>query len=250
MTNTWPGIGYKIPIPSIHQPTTLVATCPLSRGRGTRRCWDQQPMWMADMVRGRINNSKICDPKTDVKEFYSILGIWWESYQIYYIDCLQNSWRMFSITSNIISSLSQLMIQAGMIKKGAVATAFIKMCNFCFAMLLIIFFLNLLLLQSVSDPYINSFCSTATLWCQLPGRGSIFLSEAFDSSVSSLRLRTRTYMLQNRSFSIVLSPSQSLYAWKYSYCHGPSLLYNPTLILSLMILFSVYRNIHNGLHFW
>ena len=119
-------------------------------------------MWMADMVRGRINNSKICDPKTDVKEFYSILGIWWESYQIYYIDCLQNSWRMFSITSNIISSLSQLMIQAGMIKKGAVATAFIKMCNFCFAMLLIIFFLNLLLLQSASDPYINSFCSTAT----------------------------------------------------------------------------------------
>ena len=106
MTNKWPGIGYKILIPSIHQPTTLVATCPLSRGRGTRRCWDQQPMWMADMVRGRINNSKICDPKTDVKEFYSILGIWWESYQIYYIDCLQNSWGMFSITSNIISSLS------------------------------------------------------------------------------------------------------------------------------------------------
>ena len=110
----------------IHQPTTLVATCPLSSGRGSWRCWDHQPMLIADnadMVRGRINNSKICDPKTDVKEFYSILGIWWESYQIYYIDGLQNSWGMFSITSNIQHRLQPVpaqdpRIHAGMIKNG------------------------------------------------------------------------------------------------------------------------------------
>ena len=103
MMNTWPGIGYKILIPSINPPPWWRPVhCP--GGRGSWRCWDHQPMWLvdnADMVRGRINSSKICDPKTDVKEFYSILGIWWESYQIYYIDGLQNSWGMFSITSNI-----------------------------------------------------------------------------------------------------------------------------------------------------
>ena len=80
-----------------------------------------------DLCRGSNNGTgsslKICDPKTDVKEFYSILGIWWESYQIYYIDGLLNSWGMFSITSNIQHRLQQVptrdpRIHAGMIKNG------------------------------------------------------------------------------------------------------------------------------------